>query len=181
MKKLLLVYIVLILGAGTLFSRPLSDDGIEMSHDDHILLMKSLPPQVNNYLKKHLSKYVIPLKQSVEPGVYTYILDQDTLNHPSFCQGDFNEDGLTDYAMILTYYDNEAILVILNQTQEKWYELYVVGLVLNYTEEFITYDGSTLLRGNLNGVSEFISWDESEQRYKRAKVSPESDEASLQE
>ncbi len=171
MKRLLLFSFLIVTLSSLVFSRVLNEFSMEMNTEDHVLIMKSLPQQVNSYLKKHLSKYVIPLKVSVESGVYGYISDEDILNHPSFCSGDFNFDGLTDYAMILTYYDNEAILVILNQSDSEslWYELYVVGLVLNYTEEFVSFDGEHVVRGNLQGITDRIGWDDLELRYKIVK------------
>ena len=181
MKRLLLFSFLIISISSLVFSRVLYDAFVEVNHDDHILIMKSLPQQVNGYLKKHLSKYVIPLKSDVERDVYGYISDEDILNHPSFCQGDFNSDGLTDYAMILTYYDNEAILVILNQRAPEtlWYDLYVVGLVSNYTEEFISFDETSLIRGTIRGITETITWDELEDRYKVSPVTSYTDAVSI--
>ena len=143
-----------------------SEDWEKVHRKDHELIMKSIPPEVNTYLKQHISKYVIPLKSVINPQLNEFLEDEDVINHPSFCQGDFNFDGRTDFAIILTHFDDEAILVMLNQTETLWYDLFFFGTIQNYKKEYVTFDGIKLKTGNSEQVMNNIIWDRVEKRYK---------------
>lgn len=161
MKSIFIVILFMMAGMG-IFGQDLQEENVS----DHVTIMASLPPEVNRYLKKHISKYVIPPKAVIKQGLEEYLLDEDVLNHPSFCQGDFNFDGRTDYALILMHYDNEAVLVLLNQREDLWYELFFFGAIEDYTKTYVTFDGAKLVVGTFDRIDNYIIWDRVQKRYK---------------
>ncbi len=179
MKKIKkIIYFVII----TLFifeNKHQIDASSKISHNDTQRSIIQLTSEVISYLDTNFKNMTIPSIKKLNPDMTKNYYKKSILkkatkrNHPSYINGDFNNDGLTDHALLLTSKDTKDVeFIILNSTlKSNNYNLYQIKPPQNfytsnqYENSFLLFEDNIIYNGTFQKNGYYILWSPEENNY----------------
>lgn len=176
MKKIIYFVIITLVIVGNKHQINASSNA---SYSDKQHFIVQFSNELISYLDSNFKNMSIPSIKKLNPDMTnTYykksILKKATKRkHPSYINGDFNNDGLTDHALLLTSKDSKNIeFIILNSTLESHnYNLYKIKPPQNiyftsqYENSFLLFEDNIIYNGNFKKNGYYILWSPEENNY----------------